>query len=82
MNANIIKAISDKTRLKILKKISETEICACKIPYSVGISQSAVSQHLKIMLDSDLVTMRTEGTKHLYSLSKKGKQVLKDIEKW
>lgn len=82
MNTKIIKAISDETRLKLIKKIAEKEICACKLPNYVGVSQSAVSQHLKILLISELVKIKKNGANHLYSLTKKGKKILKDIEKW
>ncbi len=82
MNINIIKAISDATRLKLLNEISKNEICACKLPKLVNKTQPAVSQHLKVLLKSNLVTMRKNRTLRLYSATSKGKQVLFDILKW
>ncbi|MBU0591002.1 metalloregulator ArsR/SmtB family transcription factor [Candidatus Micrarchaeota archaeon] len=82
MNTDILKAISDQTRLKLLEKISKKEICACKLPDIVNKTQPAVSQHLKVLLDSKLVRIRKDGTMRLYSITNKGKQVLSDILRW
>jgi len=82
MNDDIIKAIADKTRLSLLQKIAEKEVCACELPRFVRISQPAVSQHLKVLLACNLVDMRKDGVKRLYSVSDKGKSVLQDISRW
>ena len=82
MNNDIIKAIADKTRLSLLLKIAEKEICACDLPRFVRTSQPTVSQHLKVLLACKLVGMRKDGVKRLYSVSDKGKSVLQDISRW
>ena len=82
MNNDIIKAIADKTRLGLLLKIAEKEICACDLPRFVRTSQPAVSQHLKVLLACRMVDMRKNGVKRLYSISDKGKSVLQDISRW
>jgi len=78
----ILKALGDDTRLKILSRISRGEVCACELPRMVRISQPAVSQHLKVLLDAKLVEMRRDGAKRIYSLSHKGRKVLLDISGW
>jgi ArsR family transcriptional regulator len=78
----ILKALGDDTRLKILSRISRGEVCACELPRMVGISQPAVSQHLKVLLAVKLVEVREEGARRIYSLSPKGKRVLSDISRW
>lgn len=82
MNYKIIKAISDPTRLKILVSIKNGEICACDFPTCCGVSQPAVSQHLKVLLQAKLVKVRRDGIKRLYSISSKGLTVLTDMDKW
>jgi ArsR family transcriptional regulator len=82
MNIRIQKAISDEVRLKMMYKIRKGEICACKIPEYFSISQPAVSRHLKILLLAGLLTMREDGKKRIYSLSPKGRMVLRDMAKW
>ena len=78
----ILKALGDDTRLRILGRISRGEVCACELPRMVRISQPAVSQHLKVLLDAKLVEMRREGAKRIYSLSRKGRKALSDISGW
>ena len=82
MNTNILRAICDRTRLKLLEKIGRAEVCACALPAAVGRSQPAVSQHLKVLLKAGLVNMRKDGKKRLYSLSQKGGTVVKDVSRW
>lgn len=82
MNINRIKAISDEARLKILMKIRKGEVCACNLPCCACISQPAASQHLKVLLEAGIVKVKKDGKKRLYSLTKKGSQMLKDISKW
>jgi DNA-binding transcriptional ArsR family regulator len=82
MNLKTVKAVSDKSRLRLLARLSKKETCACNLPRCVRISQPAVSQHLGILSSAGLVAMRKEGTKRLYSLSKKGRKVLSDISRW
>ena len=78
----VLRALSDGTRLKLLEKIAKAEVYACRLPCCVGTSQPAVSQHLKALLKTRLVKMRKDGAKRLYSVSAKGKRVLRDISGW
>jgi ArsR family transcriptional regulator len=78
----ILKALGDDTRLKILSRVARGEVCACELPRMVRVSQPAVSQHLKVLLDAKLVEMRRDGAKRIYSLSRKGRKVLSDISGW
>lgn len=82
MNYKIIKAISDPTRLKILGGIKNGESCACDFPNCCGVSQPAVSQHLKVLLHAGLVKVRRKGTNRWYSITKKGLAVLSDMARW
>ncbi|MBU0527538.1 metalloregulator ArsR/SmtB family transcription factor [Candidatus Micrarchaeota archaeon] len=82
MAVNILKAISDETRFKIMRCLEGKEICACKLPCKVRKTQPAVSQHLKVLRESGLVNLRKDSTRHMYSLSEKGKRVLEDISRW
>ena len=82
MNTNILKAISSETRVKMLAEIGKGEICACKIPGKVKRTQPAVSQHLKILANANLLKSRRSGTMILYSLTEKGRKILEDIEGW
>lgn len=56
------KALGDSTRLKILEMLSCGELCACDILESFDITQPTLSYHMKILMDSGLVSGHKEGT--------------------
>ncbi|MDP3878778.1 MAG: metalloregulator ArsR/SmtB family transcription factor [Dehalococcoidales bacterium] len=62
-------ALADSNRAKILHSLAEEELCVCDIACVVGISDSAVSQHLRILRTLRLVKQRKEGRMMYYSLS-------------
>src|SRR4030067_1431073 len=47
--AEIFRALADPNRTKIVYSLLEQELCVCDIACVVGISESAVSQHLRIL---------------------------------
>lgn len=66
---HIFKALSHPTRLEIIKILSNLEFqCVCKIQELLDISQSSLSQHLKILKDSEIVTNKKVGSWVHYSL--------------
>ena len=50
-----LKCISDETRFKILKIISDQKLCVCEITEVLDRSQPCISQHLKKFRELDLV---------------------------
>ena len=70
-NANLLKAISDETRLKIIDMLSCEELCACDILSGLKISQSTLSYHMKILTECGLVTGIRSGRWMNYNLDKK-----------
>ncbi|MBI2980588.1 MAG: helix-turn-helix transcriptional regulator [Chloroflexi bacterium] len=62
-------ALADSNRAKILYSLAEEELCVCDIACVVAISDSAVSQHLRILRTLHLVKQRREGRMMYYSLS-------------
>ena len=67
----VFKAISDETRLKIVDMLSCGEMCACDILESFSISQSTLSYHMKILVDSGLVNAVRDGAWMRYTLNTK-----------
>lgn len=65
----VTKALSDPNRVKILKMLQRSPMFVSEMHDALGISQPAVSRHLKILEDADLVTFRKEGTWVRYSMS-------------
>lgn len=62
-------ALADSNRAKILHSLTGQELCVCDIACVVGISESAISQHLRILRTLRLVKQRKEGRMMYYSLS-------------
>jgi len=68
MRMDIVKAISEPTRLKILETLREGELCACEIPEKVRKSQPVVSQHLAVLKDKEIVDSSIDGNKRIYHI--------------
>ncbi|MCX8118089.1 MAG: metalloregulator ArsR/SmtB family transcription factor [Desulfobacterota bacterium] len=63
MKAEILKALAQPTRLKILEFLRNGEKCICEIVPAVKGEQSNVSRHISLMQKSQLVTTRKDGVK-------------------
>lgn len=63
------KAIADDTRRKILEFLSEGETAAGEIASKFDISKPAISNHLKILKEADIVSERKVKQNRLYSLN-------------
>jgi len=61
------KALSDNTRLRLLYVLQQYELNGNEIVLVVDMIQSGVSRHLKILLDSGLLTSRRDGSFTYYS---------------
>jgi len=68
--SNIIKALSVNSRFQIIKLISNRKLCVNAIARKLGITQSAVSQHLKILKDCNLVYPDRYGSIIHYQVNK------------
>jgi ArsR family transcriptional regulator len=67
---NIFKALGDPTRLKLLGLMLGTErLCVGMLANKLGITQSAVSQHLKLLKHVELVTFERVGFHMHYSVN-------------
>lgn len=58
---NIFKAISDETRLRILKLLERGELCVCDIVAALDMIQPKVSFHLSILKNAGLIKSRKQG---------------------
>lgn len=66
--ANFFKVFGDKTRIKILSALLDSEMCVCDIACLLDMSQSAISHQLRVLKSSNLVKNRKEGKVVYYSL--------------
>ena len=61
-------ALADPTRREIFERLARRPLAVGEIADAMPVSRPAVSQHLKVLKDAGLVTMRTEGTRNLYQI--------------
>jgi DNA-binding transcriptional ArsR family regulator len=74
-----ITALSDPTRQRIIEMLAGKELPAGAIASKFDMSAPAVSQHLKVLKDAKLVTVRADAQRRLYSLNKDG---FEEMEEW
>lgn len=64
----VYKALSDETRLKILKLLENGELCVCDLVYAFNTVQPKISFHLSILKEAGLIKDRKHGKWSYYSL--------------
>jgi DNA-binding transcriptional ArsR family regulator len=83
--AEIFKALSDPTRLRLVRLLSDQSetmcqstcdgqkfLCVNALAHKLGVTQSAVSQHLRILRQAGLVSGERRGSFMHYSIDKEG----------
>ncbi|MFA6056524.1 MAG: metalloregulator ArsR/SmtB family transcription factor [Thermodesulfovibrionales bacterium] len=65
---NIFKALSEETRLRILKLLDSGELCVCDIVTALDMVQPRVSFHLNALKEAGLLRDRKQGRWTHYSL--------------
>ena len=63
-------ALSDEARIQIVEMLSHKERCVCELEQILGIAQSRLSFHLKVLKDADVISDRREGKWMFYGLQK------------
>lgn len=66
--AELFKALNDPTRLKIVNALILSEMCVCDIAALLNMNQPAISHHLKVLRQTQLIKYRREGKIVYYSL--------------
>jgi len=66
--ADTFKTLGDYSRVRIVWTLVQGEKCPSEIAEAVGLSASAVSHHLKVLRDANLVRVRREHRQIFYAL--------------
>ncbi len=66
--ASTYKVLGDPTRLKMVMALAGGEMCVCDLAAFLGLTESAVSHHLRRLKDLALVKVRRDGQILYYSL--------------
>ena len=64
----LLKALADPLRLRVLEALGGGERCVCDLTAELGLGQSKLSFHLKVLKDSGLLEDRQQGRWMYYSL--------------
>ena len=73
-------ALGHPARIAILQTLAARGTCVCgEIVEVMGLAQSTVSQHLKVLREAGLVKVRADAQRRIYSLEENG---LEQAESW
>ena len=76
---SVMRALADPTRRAVFERIAGAqEISVVELTQGSGVTQGAISQHLKALKAAGLVTERPEGRKVYYSAQPQGLEPLAD----
>ena len=67
-----IAALADPTRRTIFERVAQRPCSVAEITRTLPVSQSAVSQHLKVLKEAQLVRMEPLGTRNIYHIDPAG----------
>ncbi|MEW6720555.1 MAG: metalloregulator ArsR/SmtB family transcription factor [Thermodesulfobacteriota bacterium] len=84
---DVMKAVSDPTRVRILKILETGDLCVCQIIAVVSLGQSTISKHLFLLRAAGLIRDRRERKWVYYSLDGKSGnpfagEMLRNLRKW
>jgi ArsR family transcriptional regulator, arsenate/arsenite/antimonite-responsive transcriptional repressor len=72
----VLKALSDETRFRLLDLLLSSNLCGRALARQLGVSEAAVSQHLKVLREAGLVEGEKRGYWMHYSVQR---DVLKQV---
>lgn len=72
MPVEVFEAIAQPTRREILRLLTDGELSAGEVARRFDVTQPAISQHLKVLRETGLVTQRREATRRLYRIRREG----------
>lgn len=73
------RALAEPTRRQILRLVRDEELTVSDIAEHFTVSRPAISQHLRVLQDAELVSVRNEGTRRYYRARPEG---LLELSQW
>ncbi len=71
-------ALADPTRRRVFERLASGPLAVAELAEGFSVSRPAVSQHLRVLKDAELVADRRVGTRHVYQLKPDGLAALRD----
>ena len=75
----VLRAIAEPHRREILRLVATEEMAAGEIATAVDVTRTAISQHLTVLRNAELITERREGTRRLYRARTEGLAGLREF---
>ncbi|MGC6483781.1 MAG: ArsR/SmtB family transcription factor [Synechococcus sp.] len=79
MARSLFKALADPVRLQIIEVLATGERCVCELMTELGLAQSRLSFHLKVLKDCGLLADRQSGRWVYYRLRP---EVIQGLQDW
>jgi DNA-binding transcriptional ArsR family regulator len=74
----VLDALGDKTRRSIFEKLADGPVAVGVLAEQLPISRPAVSQHLRVLKEADLVVESVAGTRRLYRINQAGLMAVRE----
>lgn len=74
---DVLKAVSEPNRLRILCTLSSLDICVCDLAKKMEVSHNLISFHLKILYEAGILNKKRDGNQIFYCISKEWKERIK-----
>jgi DNA-binding transcriptional ArsR family regulator len=74
----VLDALGDKTRRAIFEKLADGPVAVGVLAEQLPISRPAVSQHLRVLKEADLVVESVAGTRRLYRINQTGLMAVRE----
>ena len=75
----VARAVAEPRRRAILEVLNDQELTAGEIASNFDVTRPAISQHLRVLKEADLVTVRREGTRRYYRARP---EALNELRRW
>ena len=75
----MLKALAEPIRLQLIEALGSGERCVCELTAELGMAQSKLSFHLKVLKEAGLLNAREHGRWVYYSLAP---QALQELRAW
>lgn len=72
----IFKALSDPTRLRIVLLLRQRDLCVCELMFILGMEQSRVSHHMRVLRDGGIAETVRNGRWIIYRVPEEAKDLL------
>ncbi|WP_296367797.1 metalloregulator ArsR/SmtB family transcription factor [Vulcanococcus sp. Clear-D1] len=75
----MLKALAEPIRLQLIEVLGNGERCVCELTSELGMAQSKLSFHLRVLKEAGLLNAREEGRWVYYSLKP---EALQELRTW